>query len=115
VDQKYIYSVYYTVYLLLAHPVNDRGQHSPYSLVVRAGRPGLAGQLPGAQTEALRRHQNGVSKLWFPHAKEYLRKLSALRALALKSVCQPCPRPKNLMGCFKGRPCIGPALLMTTC
>jgi hypothetical protein len=40
------------------------------------------------------------------HTKDFLRKLSAVWALALKDVHQPCLRPKKFMG-LKGRQIIG--------
>jgi hypothetical protein len=59
-------------------------------------RGGPAGQLPGA----LRRHWNnrkyGAIKLSFPHAKEFLRKLSAIWARALINIRQQSPRPKRV-------------------
>lgn len=46
-----------------------------------------------------RRHRNnrkyGASKLRFLQAKEFLQKLSATRACALKSVRRPCYRSQN--------------------
>jgi len=49
---------------------------------------------------ALRRHWNnlkcGASKVRFPHATQFLRKLFTNSARAVKKVRQPSPRPQNL-------------------
>jgi hypothetical protein len=56
---------------------------------------------PGGQlAQALRRNSNivkyGASNLRFPHAIQFLRKLSAIWAHALKKVRHPCPRQKKI-------------------
>ena len=63
---------------------------------------GQPGSCPGFRlVMALKRHWNywkcGASKLKFPQAQEFLRKLSATwkRALKKKKFCQPSPKPKN--------------------
>jgi hypothetical protein len=57
----------------------------------------------------LRRHcsnlRYGSSKLRFAHAKEFLRKLSAVWARTVKIFRQPWPKPKKFRNiCLKGRP-----------
>jgi len=47
----------------------------------------------------LRRHWNnqkyGGSKLWLPHMKEFLWKVSTVWIHTFKKIHQPCPRPKK--------------------
>jgi len=57
-------------------------------------RGGSVGQLPGAPTfRALTRHWHkrkySASKLWFPHEKEFILKLSAIWASDLKIFSTP--------------------------
>ena len=40
-----------------------------------------------------------LSNSGFPQAQEFLRKLSAVRARSLKTVLQPCSRPKKFKEC----------------
>ena len=54
----------------------------------------------------------------FPHAKEILRKLSAIWARALTNIRQPCPRPKKFEEymfkggqMFRAPTCLRPALV----
>jgi hypothetical protein len=63
---------------------------------------------------ALRRHWDdrkyGASELTSPHAKVFLRKLSASWARVLKKPLQPCHRPKKLKEYpFEGAPNCWPA------
>jgi hypothetical protein len=53
----------------------------------------------------------GAGKLRFPHAKRFIRKESTIWARALRTLRQPCPRPKkniglkgHLINIFLGRP-----------
>ena len=67
---------------------------------VEAGwRSGPAGQLPGAQKRHWKNRKYGASKLRFPHAKEFLLKLSGVWDRALRNVRQPCSGPKKFKEC----------------